>query len=182
MAPLLDSLKELGCEITFENKEGYFPFTIKGQGFQKHKIKINIDRSSQFLSALLIASCLDEEEFVIELEGSHGMAYIDMTCQMMQQFGVTAHKTDDHTYFTPKGQHYRSLDYQIEPDVSAACYFYAMCPLLHIPVRVSHVHFDSLQGEVEFIRILEKMGCTAKDEPEGSFCFHPRKRVFQASQ
>ena len=58
MAPLLNSLQELGCEIEYEGEEGHFPFTIKSHGFCKDRITVNIDESSQFLSALLIASSL----------------------------------------------------------------------------------------------------------------------------
>ncbi len=167
MKPLLDSLKELGCEVLYEGAEGYFPFTIKGRGFGKNQIRINIDHSSQFLSALLIAACLCKEDMRIQVEGTHGMAYIKMTEAMMQQFGVqTAHPTSD-SFLVTCGQQYKARDYQIEPDVSAACYFYAMAPLLGIPVMVEHVHFDSLQGDVEFIRILEQMGCSAADTPRG---------------
>lgn len=167
MKPLLDSLKELGCEVHYEGAEGYFPFTIKSNGFGKNTITINIDHSSQFLSALLIAACLCKEDMRIQIEGIHGMAYIKMTEAMMQQFGVqTTHPTPD-SFLVTCGQKYKARDYQIEPDVSAACYFYAIAPLLNIPVIVEHAHFDSLQGDVEFIRILEQMGCSACDTPQG---------------
>ena len=53
-----------------------------------------------------------------------------------------------------------------------------MCPLLHIPVRVDNVHFDSLQGDVEFIRILERMGCQAKDTPRGILLEPPAAERF----
>lgn len=191
MAPLLNSLAELGCEIVYPEmidaskdmedadtilaktagasvpREGFFPFTLRSNGFCKNEISVNIDHSSQFLSALLIASCLADDDFTIKIEGSHGMAYIEMTCKMMEQFGVLANRTATDTFVTPKGQSYHALDYQIEPDVSAACYFYAMVPLLHIPVLVRHVHFDSLQGDVAFLHILEQMGCTATDTKDG---------------
>lgn len=172
MAPLLDSLKELGCEVLYgadgeKTCSGSFPFTLRGHGFQKDSIAINIDASSQFLSALLIASCLCERDFTTHIQGTHGMAYIEMTRRMMAQFGVEALRQDEKTFLTRAGQHYRAMDYSVEPDVSAACYFYAMSPLLRIPVRVDHVHFDSLQGDVEFIRILEQMGCRAADTPQG---------------
>ncbi len=188
MAPLLDSLKELGCEVLYDENgaEGHFPFTLRGHGFQNHRICVNIDSSSQFLSALMIVSCLSEEPFTIYIEGTHGMAYINMTQKMMEQFGVTAaplyycsgnaanhsctgcaNSTRPMGYRTEAGQRYTPLDYRIEPDVSAACYFYAMSPLLNIPVRVNGIHFDSLQGDVEFIRILEQMGCSAADTPQG---------------
>lgn len=218
MAPLLASLKELGCEIRFEEKEGFFPFTLISHGFHTDHITVNIDHSSQFLSALLIASCLSDKDMHIQVEGSHGMAYIQMTEAMMQQFGVsvsvaypeissapvfsvdssgTRHSSgevscgtsdsnssdkvswgtsDSNTsslspniplYTIPKGQHYKALDYQIEPDVSGACYFYAMGALLQLPILVHNVHFVSLQGDVAFLRVLEKMGCTVEDMPDG---------------
>lgn len=189
MAPLLNSLKELGCEIDYEaadSQEGHFPFTLKGHGFQKNQISVNIDSSSQFLSALLIASCLSKEDFTTYIEGTHGRAYIDMTVKMMEQFGVQtaplyycSGDNENHSctgcvnstlpmgYRTAAGQAYNAMDYQVEPDVSAACYFYAMSPLLGIPVQVEHVHFDSLQGDVAFVKILEEMGCTAADSEAG---------------
>lgn len=182
MAPLLHSLEELGCEIVYpdgsDSKEGFFPFTLHSKGFGKNEISVDIEHSSQFLSALLIASCLADDDFTIKIIGTHGMAYIQMTCQMMKQFGVVAEQTAPDTFVIRKGQSYQALDYQVEPDVSAACYFYAMVPLLHIPVLVRHVHFDSLQGDVAFLRILEQMGCTATDTEEGILLTPPRTTSF----
>ncbi|MCM1044932.1 MAG: 3-phosphoshikimate 1-carboxyvinyltransferase [Candidatus Gastranaerophilales bacterium] len=199
MAPLLDSLRELGCEIIYEDTghEGFFPFTLRGHGFGKNEITVDIAHSSQFLSALLIASCLSKETFTTYIEGTHGRSYIDMTVKMMEQFGVKATplffcggNSDNHSctgcinstlpmgYRTAAGQSYRALDYRIEPDVSAACYFYAMSPLLGISVQVSHVHFNSLQGDVAFIRLLEKMGCKAADLEDGILVEPPADGVF----
>lgn len=180
MAPLLDSLAELGCGITYpESNIGYFPFTLSGSGFHKQEITIDIDKSSQFLSALLITACLAEDDFTIHIKGTHGMSYIEMTCLMMRQFGVEAVQTSADTFQIRKGQSYQALDYRIEPDVSAACYFYAMVPLLHIPVLVRHVHFDSLQGDVAFLHILEKMGCVASDTAEGILLSPPDADSFR---
>lgn len=207
MAPLLDSLTELGCNITYplipdenisaenisaENFStdnpaaksnvgyfpGYFPFILSGSGFHKKEITIDIDKSSQFLSALLITACLAEDDFTIHIKGTHGMSYIEMTCLMMRQFGVEAVQTSDDTFIISKGQAYQVLDYRIEPDVSAACYFYAMVPLLHIPVLVRHVHFDSLQGDVAFLHILEQMGCSASDTEDGILLTPPETDDF----
>lgn len=179
MAPLLESLEELGCEVFYpEKREGFFPFTLKSHGFGKDSITVNIDHSSQFLSALLIASCLSEKDFTVRTEGSHGMAYIEMTRKMMAQFGVNVDKISDNGFLTKARQRYQALDYQIEPDVSAACYFYALAPLLHIPVMVEHVHFDSLQGDVAFIHILEEMGCTAQDTDAGILVLPPETAQF----
>lgn len=189
MAPLLHSLQELGCEIFYENvtetdrtqttAEGCFPFTLRSHGFGKNDITINIDHSSQFLSALLIASCLSGQDFTVHTEGSHGMAYIEMTCKMMEQFGVNVDRPAEHVFLTRTGQHYHALDYQIEPDVSAACYFYALAPLLQIPVLVENVHFHSLQGDVAFIRILEQMGCSSTDTATGILVMPPASGIFR---
>jgi len=167
MAPLLASLRELGCEITFDEKEGFFPFTLKGTGFSKNEISIDINSSSQFLSALLIAASLSDEDMKIQVKGSHGMAYIDMTRKMMQQFGVATKKMADGTFVVPSGQKYHALHYAVEPDVSAACYFYALAAILGISVTVKGVWEDSLQGDIAFLHILEKMGCNISIEAEG---------------
>lgn len=187
MAPLIASLRELGCEISCGEKEDCFPFTIQSHGFGKHLITVDIGRSSQFLSALLIASCLCPEDMTIHIEGEHGLSYIQITTRMMEQFGVLAQPLyyctgggDEHHcrscvnsvrpmgYRIAAGQHYRALDYQIEPDVSAACYFYALGALLHVPVQVMQVHrSESMQGDTAFVDILARMGCTLREDAQG---------------
>lgn len=179
MAPLLASLKELGCEITFEEKEGYFPFTLKGHGFGKDTISVDIEHSSQFLSALLIASCLSPKDMHIQVEGSHGMAYIEITRKMMEQFGVKVDVSKDgRTYTIPAGQKYQALDYQIEPDASGAAYFYALAMVLGVPVQVKHVTFDSMQGDVKFLKILEQMGARLEENADGIILYPPADGIY----
>ena len=178
MAPLLNVLSDLGCEIKAAEKEGYFPFTLISHGFQKNDVTVNIDESSQFLSALMISSCLSPNDFTIHLEGTHGMAYIEMTQKMMEQFGINILHPNPSTYVTPAGQQYRAQTYQIEPDVSAACYFYAMCPLLNVPVQVEGVAFQSLQGDMAFLSILEKMGCTCQEHENGILLLPPAAKSY----
>lgn len=169
MAPLLTSLTELGAEITFQDKEGFFPFTIIGHGFSKQELTIDISQSSQFLSALLIAAAGSREDIRIHTSGSHGMSYIAITTKMMKQFGVSVSSLEgDVTGFCiPGGQHYQAQEYFIEPDVSAACYFYAMAPLLGISVLVEGVHADSMQGDIRFLDLLVQMGCRFTDTQKG---------------
>lgn len=174
MAPLLKSLQELGCEIEFEGTEGYFPFTLKSHGFGTNRISVDIEHSSQFLSALLIASCLSPEDMHIQVEGSHGMAYIEITSKMMEQFGVKANVSENgKVYIISSGQHYNALDYQIEPDASGAAYFYALGMILGVPVKVQHITFDSMQGDVQFLKILEQMGAVLKEESDGVVLLPP---------
>ncbi len=167
MAPLLSALQSVGCDIFFAEKEGFFPFTLHARGFQNTDLTIDIDKSSQFLSALLIAAPLAKEDVKIKVAGTHGMAYIEMTCRMMEQFGVLTEHPSPDTFLIKAGQTYRAQDYAIEPDVSAACYFYALAALSGCSVIVDGVPEHSLQGDTEFLNILEKMGCRVTRTNEG---------------
>ncbi len=178
MAPLLASLRELGCGISWEGVEGFFPFTLNSHGFGCEEITVDIKHSSQFLSALLIAACLAGHDMKIRVKGTHGMAYIRMTETMMAQFGVKIHHPSPDCFVIPSGQRYHARNYQIEPDVSAACYFYAMAPLLHIPVLVRHVSSDSMQGDLAFLHVLETMGCTIEEKKEGILLLPPKNRTY----
>ncbi len=98
MAPLLTALQELGCEVVFEEKIGFFPFTIHSHGFSKDNITVDIEHSSQFLSALMIASCLAPHTMTIQIKGIHGMSYIHLTQKMMEQFGIAIQHPNEDTY------------------------------------------------------------------------------------
>jgi 3-phosphoshikimate 1-carboxyvinyltransferase len=181
MSPLLKALQELGCEVEYHEKEGHFPFTLKSHGFSKTTIKVNIDISSQFLSGLLMVAPLANQPFEIQVEGTHGLSYVEMTRQMMKQFGVKTnelvktnqnHKTYNknpiaNSITVEENQSYTPRNYQIEPDVSSACYFYALAPLLGVTTTVKNISPDSMQGDINFLKILEQMACTRTQSPQG---------------
>lgn len=200
MAPLLASLSDLGAEILFDEKEGFFPFSITGHGFQKNLLTVDINQSSQFLSALLIAAGCSGEDITIQTTGSHGMSYIDITLRMMEQFGVhvaapyslrsvgitaseatgdASEASPSRIFQIPGGQTYRAQNYEIEPDVSAACYFYAMAALLGIDMIVQGVHADSMQGDIQFLYLLEQMGCHLTETEEGILLSGPADGIYQ---
>ncbi len=161
MKELFTALSALGSTFSFPEKEDFLPVTFANTApLTASEVTVDIDKSSQFLSALLISSCLFSSDFTVHVTGTHGMAYIDMTVAMMQQFGVHVEKTDEKTFFIPGGQSYTGRDYFIEPDMSAACYFYAMAPLLGISMTVPHIPEQSLQGDVLFLDVLKQMGCS----------------------
>lgn len=166
MAPLLKTLSCMGTKVEFKEREGYFPYVLSSDGVTSTDIEVDINVSSQFLSAMLISACATNETINICVTGEHGMAYIDMTIAMMKQFGVDVKKKDN-VYTIDKGSCYNSLNYMIEPDVSAASYFYAAAAILGATVTVKGVHFDSLQGDIQFIRYLESMGCIVTDNENG---------------
>lgn len=182
MAPLLAALTELGCEVVCHEQEGFFPFTLRGHGFTTNTVCVDIKHSSQFLSALMISSCLSSSDMNLQVVGTHGMAYIDITRKMMKQFGVdittTEHEGGQNLFIIPANQPYQPLNYQIEPDVSAACYFYAMALLLGISVTVEHMNFNSMQGDIQFLRILEQMGASLLETASGICVTGPSNRLF----
>lgn len=169
MDGLFDSLEQLGAKIHYHEKKGFLPVTIQNHGIKAGEVTVDIQKSSQFLSALMISSCKCKEDFMIHIEGSHGMAYIDLTTKMMEQFGGTIKKISDRTYLVPKDMSYEKEEYQVEPDVSAACYFYAMAPLLGRDVLVNHVHLNSTQGDLAFIQLMEQLGCSLEDTSDGIY-------------
>jgi len=168
MKELLVALEELGSVIVYEGEPYHFPFVIGMGEMQAKEVSINIDKSSQFLSALLIIAPLLREDLQICIEGSHGMSYVDMTLAMMEQFGADVPKIgSDSVIDIPMGVSYHRTEYDIEPDLSAACYFYAMGAILGVKSQVKGVYQDSLQGDLAFLSVLEKMGCTAKPQADG---------------
>lgn len=167
MAALLDALTGLGCGITPEGEPGHFPFTIHGGRITASGVTVNIDQSSQFLSALLMAGVLTDHDFDVHAAGTHGLAYTSMTMAMMQAFGADVTNTG-RTYHIPGSAAYKCREeYEIEPDVSAAAYFYGLAAISGESVTVQGVHPDSLQGDIRFLDVLVQMGCSMKDTPEG---------------
>lgn len=180
MAPLLASLRDLGCEVECHGEADCFPFTLRSKGTARDRVCVDINNSSQFLSALLISACLSPRDMNIEVLGTHGMAYIDMTIKMMEQFGCRTERclspSKNPVFRIPAGQSYHCADYRIEPDLSAACYFYGAAALLGMSVTVRHVTASSMQGDIQFLYLLEKMGCTLTETVDGLCIAGPADR------
>ena len=168
MQPLIETLRNAGAFVECMEEEGHFPLHIVGIGKKEkipEKISVNIDKSSQFLSALLIAAGTFGKKTEIEVVGSHGLSYVDLTADMMKSFGVSVIKkeVDGQVFYELSGTDcYHALTYDVEPDMSAAAYFYALAAILGAKISVSGVREDMLQGDTQFLDLLEKMGCRKK--------------------
>ncbi len=170
MRPLLEALESLGAQFEFKETPYSFPFSITGRKTKREsgKVYLNIDESSQFLSALLLSGVFCPEGFAIELTGKRdARSYVKISMQMMEEFGCRMRQCAENVYEVLPEQHYEAGEYQIEPDVSAACYFYAMAAVNGGRARVNHVHFDSTQGDIQFLKVLEQMGCELREEQAG---------------
>ncbi len=151
-AALIGALKSAGAQFEFHGEENCFPFTIRGTRSPKDCVRVDVTKSSQFLSALLMAGVLADKPFKIAVEGNHGMDYVNMTLDMMWSFGVTVGE-EDGAYTVSGG--YSAKKYDIEPDVSAACYFYAANKILGTDIKVSGIMPHTVQGDIKFINLIK---------------------------
>lgn len=170
MKPLLDTLRALGATFDFAQHPDALPFTIHGVRWRGGQVRMRADKSSQFLSALLMTGCACDEELEIVLDGDlAAKPYVDMTIEMMADFGVTVENDHHQRFVVPPGQHYHApgAHYAIEPDISNACYFWAMATLTGGSALVKGVRLHSLQGDIGFLRVLEQLGSTVAERDGG---------------
>lgn len=104
-------------------------------------------------------------------------SYIRITTKMMHQFGCNV-VHEGSLYAIAPAERYMPGTYQIEPDVSAACYFYAAAALTGGHVIVKNVHSTSMQGDMKFIDVLKQMGCAVTEEREGICVTGPKDGVY----
>ncbi|WP_395088356.1 3-phosphoshikimate 1-carboxyvinyltransferase [Armatimonas sp.] len=163
---LVQSLEGLGVAV--DCPTGCPPLTIHAKGLHGGSTTIRADASSQFLSGLLLAAPFaDAEETIIQVEGPVLSApYVRMTQAMLTQFGLSVQNRGQ-DYRVPGRQQVRRRElglpqiesYAIEPDASAASYFFAAAALTGGWVRIYGLGPGSLQGDTQFVRVLEAMGC-----------------------
>lgn len=167
MEELFKVLTDMGAQFTYLKEEGHLPVRVKGNGGICKDINMDISKSTQFLSAMLMVTPVTDSGICIRItsEKKEG-SYIHITMKMLQSFGVDV-KFDGECYTVPGKQKLQIGTYYIEPDVSAACYFYGMAALTGGKVIVKNVHSDSMQGDLKFLSVLEKMGCEKTEEQDG---------------
>ena len=159
IADLLDALRQLGVSARTEFENGHLPVIIEADGLIGGKTRLDVRKSSQFLTALLLIAPYAKNGMEIAVIGDREMPYIDITLAVMEAFG--AHATNDsYKHFKIEGgQQYRPRVYNIEPDASNASYFFAAAAVTGGRVTVQYLNLDSAQGDVQFVRLLEKTGC-----------------------
>lgn len=154
IAPLLDALIDLGATVA--STDGYLPATITGPA-HGGAVTVAADMSSQFLSALLIAGALFPKGVQIAIQGQQvSKGYVAMTAAVMAKFSNGAALYPSSCAVAP-GM-YKAADYVIEPDASAASYFFAAAAMTGGTVRVPHLGVLSLQDDLRFVTILGQMG------------------------
>ena len=161
IGPLVDAIQNLGGGIAALSPNNCPPVQIDGQAIRGGEVTLSGSLSSQYLSGLLMASPLAQETVTLQIDGPLiSKPYVQMTCEVMKAFGVKVDADETANRFViPAGQQYTATDYAIEPDASAASYFWAVPAILGGKATILGLTEDALQGDVGFVRCLEKMGC-----------------------
>ncbi|MGD9332999.1 MAG: 3-phosphoshikimate 1-carboxyvinyltransferase, partial [Desulfobacterales bacterium] len=129
---------------------------------------IDCSMSSQFLSSLLLMAPLTDTGLQINVcRGPVSKPYVDLTIDIMQQFGVTLHRQGYATFDIAGGQAYRAGTYTVEPDVSNASYFWAAGAITGKAIKVGGINQNSLQGDLKILPLFKKMGCQLQFERDG---------------
>ncbi|MBA5235057.1 3-phosphoshikimate 1-carboxyvinyltransferase [Pectobacterium aroidearum] len=160
---LVDALRQGGAKIDYLEQENYPPLRLHG-GFQGGEISVDGSVSSQFLTALLMTAPLAAQDTQISIQGDLvSKPYIDITLHMMKAFGIEVRNENYQRFFVAGRQQYRSPgDYLVEGDASSASYFLAAAAIKGGVVRVTGVGRNSVQGDIRFADVLERMGATVR--------------------
>lgn len=201
MRPLFELLEQLGTEVVYLEETYHLPVRVTGcmarnvqksDSYQKALctenniayqppvyMELDISKSTQFLSAMLLIAPMFKQGLRIHItsEKTDG-SYIRITRQMMQAFGVEVlfHGMD---YYVSPDAVYQKSYYMVEPDMSAACYFYAAAAVTGGRAKVYNVHTDNTQGDLKFLSVLEQMGCSVAEEPDGIVVTGPLKGALE---
>ncbi|WP_455638303.1 3-phosphoshikimate 1-carboxyvinyltransferase [Parabacteroides sp.] len=155
---LVDALNSLGARIEYIEKEGYPPLRIFGSALQGGEISLAGGVSSQYISALLMIAPLMENGLTLHLEGNIiSRPYINLTLQLMEQFGVKATWKGQTIRILP--QEYQPIRFTVESDWSAASYWYSMMALSkNADIELLGLFKNSLQGDAAGAKLFAQLG------------------------
>ncbi|MFI6262914.1 3-phosphoshikimate 1-carboxyvinyltransferase [Micromonospora sp. NPDC051006] len=158
--PVIEALRHLGATVEELERPGFLPVAVAGPIRGGH-VQLPGHLSSQFLSGLLMAGPLMRDGLDVELTSPLvSVPYLKMTLAVMAAFGVDADGLS-----VPPGGSYRPTDFAIEPDASAASYFLAAAAITGGRITVEGLGATSLQGDVAFADVLERMGARVERAP-----------------
>jgi len=165
---LVNALRELGAHIEYDENEGYPPLHIKGVFEQQSdKISIKGDISSQYITALLLIASQLPQGLVLHIEGElTSRPYVEMTLAMLRQAGIQHQWAGNNIHI--EHQAFKETSLHVEPDWSAASYWYAIAALadeaeLFLPGLTSY----SLQGDSVITEIMANFGITSQFKDDG---------------
>lgn len=163
MGDLWKVLEQLGADIEPLGEIGHLPVTVSGGPVVGGDIAISGAVSSQFLSAILLAAPEMRRGLNVQiLPPVVSRPYVNMTVEVMKSFGAEVRTEDEHRISVAPRRYVAPERYHIEPDASAASYFFALPMILGGKVRVDGLGTAALQGDMAFVDALQLMGATVR--------------------
>ncbi|KAF2516372.1 3-phosphoshikimate 1-carboxyvinyltransferase [Flavobacterium zhairuonense] len=156
---LVDTLRQLGVEISYEKEEGYPPIRIKGKKVTASKVNLAANVSSQYISALLLVASKLDNGLELTLEGEiTSIPYIKMTLALLTDLDIKTSFEGNVIKVFPK-ESVESKEMVVESDWSSASYFFSLVALSEsAKITLSSYKENSLQGDSELVSLYEKMG------------------------
>lgn len=159
IGPLLEALVELGAGVRAKHDDGRVPLAIEAHGVEGGQVQIPGSLSSQYITGLLLGGPYMRQGLEIEVEGELvSRPYVEMTLAAMRAFGVEGQREDWRRFTVAPGK-YTGRRYAVEPDASAASYFFGAAAITGGEVTVDGLGRHSLQGDLNLVHMLEQMGC-----------------------
>ena len=161
---LVDALRQLGAKIDYLGEEGFPPIAVRAAAVRGGgKVGVRGDVSSQFLTGLLLALPLTGAKTVVSVEGELiSKPYVEITLNTLRRFGIVVERDGWKSFVIPAARYASPGEIFVEGDASSASYFLAAGAISGLagggPVRVEGVGRGSIQGDVRFAEILERMG------------------------
>ena len=167
---LVESLKNIGCQIYYKNNNGFPPLKIKNKSSEIKQSIIEIDgsASSQYISALIIGLATLKSRIKIKINGQKiSFPYVLMTLKLLKTFNVNYKINKNHNEIVIQSSKLKSpKEFFIEPDLSSASYFATMAIIGGGPIKLFNVKKKSLQGDFRFFQILKDFGFTLSFKKE----------------
>ena len=178
---LVGALLTLGVEAECLNGGGCPPVRVRGGGLPGGPCRLRGDVSSQFLTALLQVAPYARQTVEIEIVGELiSKPYVDITRSVMASFGVGIVNDDYKRLSVPSGQRYGAREFAVEADASNASYFLAAAAVTGGTVTLDNLGTNSIQGDVKFVDVLERMGCTVTRGPQIKLTGPARLKAIEA--
>jgi len=157
---LVNALRGIGADVEYLGADGYPPLALHPAAIKLNEpVTVKGDVSSQFLTALLMALPLLNSKSRVEVQGELiSKPYVEITLNVMRRFGVEVARREWHSFEVPAARYVSPGKIYVEGDASSASYFLAAGAIGGGPVRVEGVGRDSIQGDVRFTEVLERMG------------------------
>ena len=176
---LLVALQPLGGVVESLQEKGYPPVRIHGSGLKGGSTIVDASRSSQFVSAILLAAPYASQPVKITVQGLVSKPYVDVTLDGMSRFGARARWLDEKTLRVEAPGPYLAGNYDVEGDCSSASYFWAAAAITGGRVSTQNILRESRQGDLAFLEILCQMGCRAEWHDYGVTLYGGKLRAIE---